>query len=164
MTVQDAPSKVGEIDGAILTANSFRSFASLLLLGRATLPQATLSIVKSDTDGGSSSTIGTASPGTDITYTVRVSNAGPSNATNVSVSDLLPSGETYVSSNAPAGTTYNSTTGIWTVGLLAAGASATLTITAAISSSATGTISNTATATATDASSVSATDTDTVSA
>jgi uncharacterized repeat protein (TIGR01451 family) len=65
--------------------------------------------------------------GSNVTFTVQVSNAGPSTATNVAVKDLLPAGLTFVSSN-PA--TYNSTTGVWNVGTLAANANATLTITA----------------------------------
>ncbi len=42
----------------------------------------------------------TAIAGTDLTYTILVSNGGPSDAQNVSVSDTLPAGTSYVSSGA----------------------------------------------------------------
>ncbi|MFN0052353.1 MAG: SdrD B-like domain-containing protein, partial [Planctomycetales bacterium] len=70
--------------------------------------------------------------GSNVTFTVTVSNAnGFSTATGVTVKDALPSGLTFVSSDAGAG--YNSGTGIWTVGTLAPGASATLNIVATVS-------------------------------
>ncbi|HEU4402866.1 MAG TPA: DUF4347 domain-containing protein, partial [Candidatus Polarisedimenticolia bacterium] len=71
--------------------------------------------------------------GSNVTFTLTVSNAGPSGATGVSVSDLLPSGFTYVSDTG--GGSYNSGTGLWTVGSVAAAGSATLTITATVNAS-----------------------------
>ena len=55
--------------------------------------QATLSVTKTDNDGGSSVTgaIGTAVPGNAITYTIVASNSGPSTATGATVSDPLAS-------------------------------------------------------------------------
>jgi uncharacterized repeat protein (TIGR01451 family) len=50
-----------------------------------------------------------------LAFTVTLSNAGPDAATGVSVTDLLPAGLTFVSSNASLGT-YDSGTGVWTVG------------------------------------------------
>ena len=41
--------------------------------------------------------------GTNLTYTITVTNAGPSNAATVSLSDPLPAGTTFVSLTAPAG-------------------------------------------------------------
>jgi uncharacterized repeat protein (TIGR01451 family) len=70
--------------------------------------------------------------GDTITYTVSLTNNGPNNATNVTVTDQLPAGLTFVSSSA--GAAYDSTTGLWTVGNLANGAIAVLTITAIVSS------------------------------
>ncbi|GIX32449.1 MAG: hypothetical protein KatS3mg125_0405 [Lysobacterales bacterium] len=64
--------------------------------------------------------------GNTITKTVTVSNAGPSNAVNVVVNDLIPSGFTLVSATPSQGS-YNPTTGVWTVGTLAPSSSATLT-------------------------------------
>ena len=71
--------------------------------------------------------------GSTVTYTVTVTNpsSSSSGATNVQVTDLLPLGLTYVSS-LPSQGSYNSVAGLWTVGSLAVGASATLALTATI--------------------------------
>ena len=69
--------------------------------------------------------------GDDITYTVIVTNNGPDDATNVSITDQLPSGITYVSATVTQGN-YSSGTGMWTVGSLNNNASATLTIAATV--------------------------------
>ncbi|MBC7879209.1 MAG: DUF11 domain-containing protein [Anaerolineales bacterium] len=66
--------------------------------------------------------------GNNVVFTITVTNGGPNNATNVTVRDLLPAGLTYVSDNS--GGAYNNGTGIWTVGTITNGASATLQITA----------------------------------
>src|SRR3954452_12882254 len=58
------------------------------------------------------------------------------------VTDLLPTGVTFVSSNPSQGT-YSNVTGIWTVGTVAAAATPTLTITATVN--ATNQLVNTAT-------------------
>jgi uncharacterized repeat protein (TIGR01451 family) len=79
--------------------------------------------------------------GTNATFTITVSNAGPTNATGVAVRDQLPAGLTYVSSTPSAGS-YNSGTGVWTVGNLASGSSATLQLVARVD--ALGAITNTA--------------------
>jgi uncharacterized repeat protein (TIGR01451 family) len=83
--------------------------------------------------------------GSPITYTVTASNAGPSDATGVQVTDLLPAGLSFVSANPSAGS-YNSGTGIWDIGALPSGGSATLTVFATVTG--TGTITNTASKTA----------------
>ena len=75
-----------------------------------------------------------ANVGTTVIFTVGVSNTGPSAAHNVVISDLLPTGLTYVSDTSSAGTSYGSTTGDWTVGTLAAEASASLTLHATVAS------------------------------
>jgi hypothetical protein len=85
--------------------------------------------------------------GQDVIFTVALANAGPSVATGVQVTDLLPSGLVYVSSTVTQGT-YTSGTGIWDVGMVNNGASATLTITARVQNQ--GAKTNTATLTATD--------------
>jgi uncharacterized repeat protein (TIGR01451 family) len=69
--------------------------------------------------------------GDNVTYTITVSNAGPQAATNVALRDTLPGGMTFISS-APSQGTYDSATGIWSVGPLANGGSATLVITARV--------------------------------
>jgi len=127
-------------------------------------PPTTLSITKTDNDGGSSitDTTGTAIPGEAITYTVTLKNSGSSSATGVTVNDLLPSGVSFVS-DTPGQGTYSPTTGVWTAGTLAVGASVTLLLTGDVSAGATGTITNTATASASNAATVTATDSDTMS-
>lgn len=121
-------------------------------------PQVDLAVTKTD-----SST--TAVPGTNITYTIVVSNSGPSTATGVVVNDILPNSIAFVSSTSTQGS-YDSTTGVATIGTIAPGASVTLTITGTVSATATGTVSNTATAssneTDTNSGNNSATDTDTL--
>jgi VWFA-related protein len=68
--------------------------------------------------------------GTDVVFTITVSNAGPSDATGVVVTDLLPSGFTYVTDDS--GGAYNPATGVWSVGTVTVGGSQALTITATV--------------------------------
>lgn len=95
---------------------------------------------------GVSKTAGNMSPviGDNVVFTITANNAGPDAATGVSVSEQLPGGYTYISSAASVGS-FNSGTGIWTIGTMANGASATLTVTARVN--ATGPYANTATIT-----------------
>ncbi|MEQ8676771.1 MAG: PKD domain-containing protein [Aggregatilineales bacterium] len=87
----------------------------------------------------------TPSVGNTIIYTLTATNNGPNNATSVQVNDLLPAGVTYVS-NTPSQGTYTLGTGVWTIGSLANGASATLTISATVNAGTEGqTISNSST-------------------
>ncbi len=97
--------------------------------------QVSLTIPLSPTDLGITKTIDntTATVGQQITYTLRVTNNGPNDATGTSVSDPLPSGLSFVSATPSVGT-YNPTTGIWSIGNLANGAIATLQITATVTS------------------------------
>jgi uncharacterized repeat protein (TIGR01451 family) len=69
-------------------------------------------------------------------FTITINNAGPDDATNVEVTADLPnlSNYTYVSSGATTGS-YTSASGIWTVGPLADGATASLVITTAFTGS-----------------------------
>jgi uncharacterized repeat protein (TIGR01451 family) len=69
--------------------------------------------------------------GETIAFEITVTNAGPSNATGVTVRDVLPSGLTFVSA-APSVGGYNASTGQWTVGNLASGASQTLVLRARV--------------------------------
>jgi uncharacterized repeat protein (TIGR01451 family) len=99
-------------------------------------PFADLSITK---------TVDVANPGegSTIIYTIN----GPDDATGVEVTDLLPSGVTYVSDDG--GLSYDSGTGVWSVGNLTASSSGTLNIDATVDSLPEGSsITNTATITA----------------
>jgi uncharacterized repeat protein (TIGR01451 family) len=60
-------------------------------------------------------------PGDADVFTVTLRNKGPNPATNVTVTDLVPSGLTLVSATPATGTTYDSTTGVWTVGTVKPG-------------------------------------------
>ncbi len=80
--------------------------------------------------------------GDEDVYTITAHNNGPLDATRVTVTDVLPSGLVYVSSVASAGS-YDAASGLWTIGALADGASATLHITVKLA--ALGAITNTAT-------------------
>ncbi len=77
-------------------------------------------------------TVNDSSPNTgdDITYTITVTNEEATNtALNVVVTDLLPDGADFISSVVSVGS-YNDATGVWTIGSLAAGITATMTIVA----------------------------------
>lgn len=70
----------------------------------------------------------------NIVYTITIENDGPTDATNVLVTDVLPAGLTFVSS-APSVGTYNQATGVWTIPSLTNGSSATLQVTATVTTS-----------------------------
>ena len=95
----------------------------------------------------------TAGSGTgNLVYTVTATNNGPSDATGVTVTDALiaslPTGWSFESSSASGTTTFSGTTGLWTIGALANGATETLTITVTVdATAASGTTTNTATVT-----------------
>jgi uncharacterized repeat protein (TIGR01451 family) len=97
-------------------------------------------------------TVDNASPnvGDAVTFTITVHNNGPSDATNVALTDVLPANLTFVSQTTSQGT-YSNLTGLWTVGSLPSGgtgSSATLTIVANVSAA--GSITNTAAVSASD--------------
>lgn len=85
--------------------------------------------VRSAADLALSKSVDDATPdlGSNVVFTIIVTNAGPSTATGVSVLDLLPAGLTYVT-NGPG--VYTATNGLWTIGTLGVGSSTTLQITA----------------------------------
>jgi uncharacterized repeat protein (TIGR01451 family) len=85
--------------------------------------------------------------GSNVTYTLKVHNAGPSTATGVSVSDAIPSGLTFVSSSSTQGTCAGTTTVTCDIGTVDAGAAndVTVTIVATAGPAATPSVTNTAT-------------------
>lgn len=100
---------------------------------------------------------------TPVTWTVVVTNNGPSQATNVVMTDPLPSGYSYTSANSTIGTCgYNAgtTTVTCNIGTLEAGASATITINGDVTVDSV-TLTNTATVTRTEVDSNPANDSDT---
>ncbi len=87
----------------------------------------------------------TATAGTDITYAISIDNAGPSDAANVSLTDTLPAGTTFVSMTQTSGPAFTCTASNCTGAVLGAGATATFELVAHVNSGTTGTIDNTAT-------------------
>ena len=85
-------------------------------------------------------------PGTSVTYTLTVTNEGPSPATGVVAQDKLPSGVTFVSAQGDG--TYDAASGKWDLSgeVIEKGATRTLLITVTIDASAAGSVvTNTAT-------------------
>ncbi|HLX64913.1 MAG TPA: PKD domain-containing protein [Planctomycetota bacterium] len=129
-------------------------------------PSADLSILKDD-----SSTTYTA--GNNISYSITVNNAGPSDAQTLTMSDPLPAGITFVSLTLPAGWARTDSTAVGANGTitatratLAAGAAAQVfTLVVHVPSGQTGNLANTATISSTtpdsNAANNSSTDTDT---
>ena len=89
--------------------------------------------------------------GSDLIYTITVMNNGPSDAQNVSVSDPLPAGTTFVSATPSIGSCAGTATVTCSLGVVAAGVPATITLVVHVGSGvAAGTlITNTASATST---------------
>jgi uncharacterized repeat protein (TIGR01451 family) len=106
----------------------------------------TLSTALASTDLSLSKSVSVDEVGNDgeVTYTLTVSNPSDGfDATNVVVTDVLPGAAAYISHSGPGN--YNVSAGIWTVGNLDAGDSASLHITATLSGSIGAIITNTAT-------------------
>jgi len=79
--------------------------------------------------------------GNQAVFVITASNLGSAQDDGVAVIDVLPSGYTFISATPSAGT-YNNVNGLWDIGTLMAGASATLTVNVTIN--ATGNFINTA--------------------
>lgn len=86
--------------------------------------------------------------GEDLTYTVTVTNGGPSDATNVVFTDNLPTGTSFTSASASQGTACTEDNNVVTcnLGSLADGATATVTIVVTVAPETQGNITNTASA------------------
>lgn len=72
--------------------------------------------------------------GSRVTFEIEVTNNGPQDNSGVQVTDLLPSGYTYNEYTISTGT-YNSVTGVWTLGNIVNGKSETLQIIATVNPS-----------------------------
>jgi large repetitive protein len=73
----------------------------------------------------------TVTVGNNVTWTMTVTNSGPSAATGVQLRDTLPAGVTYVSDTKTRGT-FAAGTGVWDVGNLGVNETVTLTITSKV--------------------------------
>ena len=80
-----------------------------------------------------------------LTYTIDVTNSGPSSASNVVITDTLPAGVTFVSGTGPSGEVLSEAGGVVTANVptMAAGANGTMTITVNIEAGAASSITNT---------------------
>lgn len=88
--------------------------------------------------------------GSNLTYTISVTNTGPDGATGVSVTDTLPAGATFVSATASQGTGCTGAA-IVTCNLASLANAATATVTIVVTPTAAGTITNSAIVTANEA-------------
>ncbi|MDD2673239.1 MAG: Calx-beta domain-containing protein, partial [Flavobacterium sp.] len=128
----------------VYTATRTGSYSVASTLSCGSLIQSKPVTVTLCTDLGITKTVDSSSPcvGSNVEFTIKVTDLGPNNATGVSVNDLLPAGYDFVSSNASIGS-YNSATGIWSIGDLNNSDIVTLKVTAKVKSS--GSYTNTAT-------------------
>jgi len=78
-----------------------------------------------------SQSVSNPTPGATVSFTISVTNDGPDRASDVRVLDLLPAGLTFVSATPSKGA-YTSGSGIWTIGAMNNGSTATLTINAGV--------------------------------
>jgi uncharacterized repeat protein (TIGR01451 family) len=103
-------------------------------------PQIDLSVVKSKVNPNDP-----AVAGEPLTYTILVTNQGPSTATSVVMTDVLPNGITLTNGSSTVGNVTNTgQTVTANIGTLAPGASATVTLLTSVAASAAGDFSNTA--------------------
>lgn len=123
------------INRAVVSNISDANPANNVAVDPTTLVGADLAVSKSVTPSSPS-------PGSIITYTVTLSNQGPSQATGVVLTDTLPAGISYRSASATQGG-YTQANGRWDVGTLNNGSSAVLRISATVDAASLGkTITN----------------------
>ncbi|MCO5044277.1 MAG: hypothetical protein M9935_03215 [Kiritimatiellae bacterium] len=86
------------------------------------------------TDLGVTKTVNNPTPyaGSNVIFTIVVTNNGPRTASNVTLSDPVPDGFSYVSSSASRGS-YSQGTGIWTIGVLTNNTAVALSLTLRVS-------------------------------
>jgi uncharacterized repeat protein (TIGR01451 family) len=104
-------------------------------------PQADLAVAM--TDGKTS-----AVPGTSTTYTITVTNNGPSTVSSLTLTDSIPAALLNATFGTPSVGSYDSGSGLWSGLSLASGQSVSITLTGTIDPNAPGSLSNTITVSA----------------
>jgi uncharacterized repeat protein (TIGR01451 family) len=137
----DSPTSSGTFPLTVSTSVDTAAAQSSLSVGASPLPdQADLVVTKSDTPDP-------VTLGNNLTYTVNVTNNGPEQATAVVLTDAMFGSFTFVSATASLGSCSGTNPITCSLGNLANGASATVSI--VVTPTAVGSISNTAVATST---------------
>jgi gliding motility-associated-like protein/uncharacterized repeat protein (TIGR01451 family) len=117
---------------------------SSTVTGTAPAPKADISVVKTTTSTSFT-------PGEDVVYTITITNNGPSDAKNVTVTDVAPTGTSISAWTATSAVTLPNTSGTGnlneTIATLPDGAVVTYTVTVSTPAAFAGTLSNTATVT-----------------
>src|SRR5262249_31548565 len=98
-------------------------------------PQADLSVTKDD---GQTNVV----PGTPVSYSITVSNSGPSTVNAVRLIDRLPAALLNPTFGMPSAGSYDPTTGVWSGLSLGSGQSVTITLTGTVDHAATGSLTN----------------------
>jgi uncharacterized repeat protein (TIGR01451 family) len=114
--------------GALAAALAIRSTAHFDPVSANDSASAILELPEADLTVSESTDPPQAVTGVSFNEIVRVSNAGPDAASNVSVMAAVPAGLTFVSATATSGS-YDPSSGIWRVANVAVGGSETLTLT-----------------------------------
>lgn len=120
---------------AVITGDHFdpnlTNNTSTVDVGATTSPTTDLAIFKTVNGDPTAS----ASIGSNVTFVITVKRMSGANVNNVIVKDLLPSGFTLIGVPVASQGTYNSGTGVWTVGTIDNATDRTLTITATVNAS-----------------------------
>ncbi len=141
LTVNVAPGTTGTLNNSVaVTSATNDPVASNNSATRSSTVGASADLAVTKTVGG------TVEAGSQATYTITVTNNGPSNATNVVVTDVLPSGMSFASATPTQSSVVGQLVTWPTIGTLASGSSQIYTLTVNVSAGASGTLDNTASA------------------
>ena len=137
-TVDISPSAVGVLKNVatVIAANNDKDDNNTAIDVDLLIPHVDLSLNK---DNGTSTVV----PGTPTTYSITITNAGPSAVTGATVTDTLPAGTTFVGSTAAQYSLVNNVF-TYTTGTLDVNGSEFFTITLLVDASLTGSLTNTA--------------------